>query len=346
LRFNYEYHPNNGGPLSLEVIDSLDPKTAVNTLLSKTERGKPGDVGRDLRGLVGAWMYRNTRLESQKLGQGRSKTISISQNQNSTNGVDDTGWQDVNEWLVSTSLNDFPLAADVVEQWAGPQDADLGSYGNQEDSLSRDDQMNLVRHYGQACLAVVYATPDTGTEAVARSRCVLSRVATLLEIDGPSVLSIYDDCLPTLDLDLSFLSEQSGYSLLHNSLIQPLNPLTCPNNQSVSFLDAILVSIRTLNDLGHSISCRTAVDICLFSGDDIQSLELHFVLEKLRKVSKTGRNWRDTRRQLLWLRNWRGEPEFGEADKQCRAGHGLFWRVSLFFLEKEILKALLAGKRK
>ncbi|KAK2801226.1 hypothetical protein FQN51_005541 [Onygenales sp. PD_10] len=347
LRFNYEYHCENDVALSLEIIQSLDSGSAVNILLSKTDRrDRGGDVGRDLRGLVGPWMYGNARSKRRKLNRlERSGSISIFDDQKDPSArTRCSGWQDVNEWLLSTSIRDFPLAVEAVEQWSGPQDIDLGGYNDQGTSTPVEDGEQIAFSYGQAALAAIYATTEATPETLDGSCRILSRIASLLEIDGHSVLRIYENGLEPLNLDLTPLSDISRGAILQNALLERSNPLTFPTTQSISFIDAILVSIRTLASFGHTISCRAATDISLLASDEMQLSELSNVFESLQQEHKNGRDWRKTRLQLLWLRDWGYSDSLGN-DIKPRAGHGLFWRVPLALLERDILKALLNARQ-
>ncbi|KAK2861353.1 hypothetical protein FQN49_004295, partial [Arthroderma sp. PD_2] len=152
LRFNYEYHPDNEGALSLELIESLDSRSAVNILLAAAERReKGGDVGRDLKGLIGPWMYGHIRSKRRKLDEdGTDSSIALP----------DAGWQDVNEWILSTSIRDFHLAIEAVEQWSGPEDINLGDYDGLQDSDPSADTEGLMSRYAQAGLASIYALSE------------------------------------------------------------------------------------------------------------------------------------------------------------------------------------------
>ncbi|ODH19658.1 hypothetical protein ACO22_06162 [Paracoccidioides brasiliensis] len=347
VRFNYEYHCENDVSLSLEIIQSLDSESAVNILLSKTDRcDKGGDVGRDLRGLVGSWMYGHARSKRRRLNHlEHSGSIGIFDNQNSSRGSRTSGWQDVNEWLLSTSIRDFPLAVEAVEQWSGPQDMDLGGYSDHGEPVLSDEETELALNYGQAALAAIYAATETTSETLDGSCRILCRIASLLEIPGHSVLHIYEKELYPLNLDLTSLSDISRGAILQNALLDPFNPLTYPTSQSISFIDAILVSIRTLIGFGHGISCRTAADISLLASDEMQLSEFRRVLGTLHQDHKTGLDWRKIRLQLLWLRNWGLSDQSRKNDAKSRAGHGLFWRIPLVLLEGDILKAMLNARQ-
>ncbi|PGG96654.1 hypothetical protein GX51_07733 [Blastomyces parvus] len=347
LRFNYEYHYENGVELSLEIIESLDSGSAVNILLSKTDRrDRGGDVGRDLRGLVGPWMYGHARSKRRKLNQlQHSGSIAIFENRNPSDVSERSGWQDVNEWMLSTSIRDFPLAVEAVEQWGGPEDIDFGGYNKPEGLVPTHADTQLALNYGQAALAAIYATTEATPETLDGSCRILSRIASLLDIPGHSILRIFENDLEPLNLDLTALSDVSRAAILQNALLEHSNPLTSPNPHTIAFTDAILVSIRTLNSFGHAISCRGAADICLLANDEMQLAELRSVLETLQRDHKTGRDWRKIRLQLLWLRYWGYSVHTEEREAKPRPGHGLFWRVPLVLLEGDVLKAMLNARQ-
>lgn len=295
LRFNYEFYQEKT-PLVLDDVDIFDPFRAVNTFLSAIDHYC---VGRDLRCLVGPWMYNRQRWKT------------------------GSGWQEVNEWLVRISQKDFDLATDVVDQWAGPGDVDLGGYA--EHTPERGE----VEAYAQAAMAVVYAAVDDA--AVLDQSClILSKVATLLRVND---LQIHNLELEPLSLDLGSIPGASRTSLLRNMLLYPSNALTVPSITTVRFLDAILASARTLTTLGRRLSVRQTVDVCLLSNEERQLVEFSMLIESL-KHSKNLEWWR-IREQFLWLRDW-GSPD--------RTGHGLYWRVPLDVLEKETLQAMLLAK--
>ncbi|EEQ83778.1 protein transporter Sec39 [Blastomyces dermatitidis ER-3] len=347
LRFNYEYHCENGVELSLEIIESLDSGSAVNVLLSKTDRReRGGDVGRDLRGLVGPWMYGHARSKRRKLNQlEHSGSIAIFDNRNPSSVSDRTGWQDVNEWILSTSIRDFHLAVEAVEQWAGPEDIDFGGNNKPQGLVSLDADNQLALNYGQAALAAIYATTEATPETLDGSCRILYRIASLLEIPGHSILRIFENDLEPLNLDLTALSDVSRGAILQNALLERSNPLTFPTTHTIAFTDAILVSIRTLNSFGHAMSCRGAANICLLASDEMQLSELRSVFETLQRDHKTGRDWRKIRSQLLWLRDWGYSVQPEEREAKSSPGHGLFWRVPLVLLEGDVLKAMLNARQ-
>lgn len=342
LRLNYEYYPNRGETMSMEVLESMDDKRAVNVLLSMANPGKDNtDLVKNLRGLVGPWMYGSGRPKRRKLSlAARRNSISTSQDDTISHRTNASGWHEVNEWLLSRSQVDYDRVVGAFANWNGPEDVDLGGYEKENETLPGDEGATLRKRYGQAGLAVVYANPDTSKRALEGSFQVISSVAKLLELEE-HLVTVTGPSLPDLSFDMDSISSTSKASLLQNALLTPSNPLTSPTSQSVSFLSALLLSLRTLGELGHSISCKAAANICLHSSDETQLLELRNVVETMAKHGRTGLDWRKVREQLLWLRDWRGKPP-AEENVQSREYHGLFWRVSRDVVETEVLKAMLA----
>ncbi|KAF3491681.1 uncharacterized protein GIQ15_01198 [Arthroderma uncinatum] len=327
LRFNYEYHPDNEGALSLELIESLDSRSAVNILLSAVERHeKGGDVGRDLKGLIGPWMYGHVRSKRRKLDED-SADVSIA--------LVDEGWQDVNEWILSTSIRDFHLAIEAVEQWSGPEDINLGDYDGVQCEEPSADTERLVNRYAQAGLASIYALSEGGYGLISGASRILSRVADFIHFNDQ--LQISNTSLHPVSLDISTLQNVSPQHFLHNVLLNPSNPLTYPTKQSVSFTDAILVSIRILDKYGRWMSPRAAAELMLLGHADAQLFELRKLLETLNHQHPPQKDWSQIRDSLLWLHSWGGSTK-------SKTPRGLFWRVQPQKLEREILTAFLMAK--
>lgn len=345
VRFNYEYHPNKNRPLSLELLESLDSKSAVNTLLSHAERlEKGGNVDRDLRGLVGPWIYGHQRSKRRKLN-GDARPAAGTKAEVSQDDVESSGWQDVNEWLLSTSMRDFPLVVEAVIRWDGPRDADLGGYDDPKSIIPEDIEQALTLSYGKAALAAIYTLTDCDTDTLEGACRILSKIASLLQVEGHSTLHIHNDELLPISPN-TIPSDTCRRNFLHNALLEPTNPLTRPSYKSVNFLDAILVSVRVLNGFGHSIPPRHAAETCLLGNDESQLLELREVLEILKRESKRSRNLNQVREQLLWLRNWGVEPKSASDNGYLASHGGLFWRISSSRFEKEILNVMLMARGK
>ncbi|KAE8391307.1 Sec39 domain-containing protein [Aspergillus alliaceus] len=341
LRLNYEYYPSQDETFSLEILESMDSHTALNILLSMTGAEKNNmDLVKNLRGLVGPWMYGRNRSKRRRLNQAaEANTISPPQDSTQQQNNNISGWQYVNEWLLARSHVDYESTVNAFLSWNGPNDADLGGYEEKSQRLDGDVLDDLNIRYGQSGLAVVYTTSDTSKPCLEGSVKILIRVAQLLNLEEYLFFTTDSSALPSVMFDASQISSSSRVSLLQNALLVASNPLTCPSASSVSFLSAILISISILTELGHSITCRAAANICLHSTQDIQLLELRNVISSIVRQTKSSHVWKDVRQQILWLQHWgSGKADGKENSSNC---HGLFWRVSNDVVEAEILKALL-----
>ncbi|KAL4871753.1 hypothetical protein BDV12DRAFT_163777 [Aspergillus spectabilis] len=332
LRLNYEYYPNQSKTCSMETLESLDNHTATNILLSMTgSRKDDTDLIKNLRGLVGPWTYGNNRPRRQRFSQAaRQNSISLSQ------AVQDSGWEYVNEWLLSRSLVDPEAVVGAFVNWDGPEDVDFGGYVDEQENLPSDQLDQLRYRYGQTGLAVIYQSPEVSLDGSIR---VLNRVGTLLGLDGSTFITSDSSVLPSVQFDAGSIQSASRATLFQNALLVPTNPLTYPSPSSISFLSGLLLSLRTLAELGHSIPCRTATNICLHSNEDMQLFELRGVMASIAQQTKPCRDWKTVRQTLLWLRDWKSETDRpAESYPSC---HGLFYRVPLNIVEAEILKVLL-----
>ncbi|KAI9934269.1 hypothetical protein MW887_005343 [Aspergillus wentii] len=340
LRLNYEYYPSRDETFTLDMIESMDGQTAINVLLSMTgPRADSMDLVNNLRGLVGAWIHGSNRSKRRRLNEAaQQSSISLPQDEVYRPTKGGAHWQCVNEWLLLRSLVDRDSVVSAFAHWDGPEDVDLGGY-EKEQQAEDEDIADLRLRYGQAGLAVIYTNPDPSKSALEGSIQIITRIAKLLDLDQSSTIP-GDSELPTVTFDAGPISSTSRASLLPNALLASSNPLTHPSTSSISFLGAILISLQTLNELGHPIPCRTAANICLNSNEDMQLSELRSVVTSITNQTRSGRNWGKIRQQLLWLRDWQAD----HSERKDQGYHGLFWRVPRHVVETEILKALLEAR--
>ncbi|KAL4896621.1 Sec39 domain-containing protein [Aspergillus ambiguus] len=339
LRLNYEYYTSQDETFSLDILESMDDSTAINVLLSMTSSHQNSmDLVRNLRGLLGPWMFGSNRSKRRRLNKTAQQTsITLPQDESPSQKGASAGWQSVNEWLLSRSLIDHESVVSAFVHWDGPEDVDLGGYNEESEQMSNDESRRLRIRYGQSGLAVVYANSDTSAPCLDGSFQILTRVARILGLEESCLQD--NSALPDVTFDPSQVSSSSRVSLLQNSLLSVSNPLTSPSAESVTFLNAILLSLRALSELGHPIPCRTAANICLHSNDEAQMLELRSVIASMVKQTRSPRDWRKSRQQLLWLRDWQGDQS--QSKENLPVCHGLFWRVPRNAIEAEVLKALL-----
>ncbi|ODM23827.1 hypothetical protein SI65_01416 [Aspergillus cristatus] len=337
LRLNYEYYPDQDGSFTLDVIESMDDQTAVNVLLSMTGSHSDNmDLVKNLRGLIGPWIHGSNRSKRRRLNKAAEReSVTITQEPYRPRTASHAAWGPVNEWLLSRSLVDLESVVGAYTDWNGPQDVDLGCYGDVNEQYQGDELADLQARHGQSGLAVVYANSDTSRPTLDGCVQIVTRIAQQLGFEG----SIFDSPLPTVTYDTNTISSTSRASLLQNALLVSSNPLTRPSATSISFLSANLSSLEILTELGHPVTCRAAANMCLHNSEDAQLLDLRSVIASTTRNTRSGHDWMKIRQQLLWLHNWQVE----EAQTE-RSYHGLFWRVPRDVVETEILKALLEVK--
>jgi hypothetical protein len=171
---------------------------------------------------------------------------------------------------------------------------------------------------------------------------IVTRVAQLLNLQDSMFVVHKDSALPSVTFDAGEIPSTSRVTLLQNALLLSSNPLTLPSSSSVSFLSALLLSLQVLHELGVSIPCRQAANLCLHSTEDMQLAELRSTVSSIAKLATPGRDWKKTREQLLWLRDWHAKQSDQTLDRPpC---HGLFWKVPRDTVETEVLRALLEAK--
>lgn len=344
LRLNYEFYGNREEHISFEAIESMDDQAAINILLSLiSEQENSMDLVNNLKGLIGPWLYGSSRSKRRRLNEAaQQNSISFIQGSEKPQPTELAGWQHVNEWLVSRSLVDHETVVSAFRNWDGPSDVDLGGYEKPGEQSADDKTKDLQVRYGQSGLAVVYAHADSSLAVLEGSFEVLTRVAKLLDLEDSLYLST-NEVLPSVHYETEPISSTSRAFLLQNSLLRPTNPLTKPSPSSISFLSALLLSLRILTELGHLVPCRVAANMCLHSTMEMQLAGFKSAVESTVKQPRPHQDWPMIRQKLLWLRDWQVE-HLESAWDEPSAYQGLFWRIPRETVETEILKALLAAK--
>ena len=346
LRLDYEYYPQLGASYSLEDFERLDGSIAIQSLLSKAaQQNAETDgraIGRDIRGLVGPWMYGETTRKRRKLSNGRRRRSLIS----GACATDDgslseeeqlgSGWLPVNEWLVNLGLRDFPRAVDAITQWDGPRDVDYGQWGAGTRPIEEEETQVQTQRYSQAGLAALYITNDSSLETIIGAHRVLLQSAKLVNLDEPPDLKRSDTPMAS-GISRMYLESLSPAHLLHNALLRSQNPLTSPTVSAISLINLILTSCYKLSNLGNIKTSRNVAELVLFGTEADQSAELKKTLYTLKAEKMDEKRWASIRRQMLWLQNWEHQPNGGEEPR------GVFSKIAKTELEVELLRAMLEG---
>lgn len=349
LRFNFEYYPQSAEVTTLEDIEQMNDSDGISFLLSKTATPEhaqgdgPNHVGRDLRGLVGPWMYGDGNRKRRKLRRNSERS---GQNIQPLSEKDDTveekcrGWEEVFKWLTSQATTSWNIAVQGIEDWDGPGDVDFGGYEAGSGTwLEEEEQAFLERRYARAALACAYLIPESSVEAMKGIHRILARIIALLDYDR----------IPTLDAAASLLSPvptvvsevQSSEHIRHirRGLLEESNILTTPSESATAFLHACLISAFILTRAGHKCSISRACEMALAQDKREQTAELHLLIHAIGPSTANNKQWIRTRNEILWLRDW-GAEELSDSDT-AQQGRGLFGTIRKDALEAEILKLLL-----
>lgn len=348
LRLDYEYYPYNGPTHSLEAFEALAGNNAIDSLLSeaaqKSDEETKSKLDRDLRGLVGPWMYGTKTRKRRKLGPGRARTSSAVQYQvdrgQDIDGVAQTsgGWAHINEWLLELSLRDFPRAVEAMAQWDGPRDVDYGQWDDDVRPVEEAALQTLTAHYAQAGLAMIYTADDSTASTLEGLLQILHRVAKLMGLHIPPPITV-ENPSENAEISLEFFDTLSRTHLLHNSLLRARNPFTAPTELSMRLSYLLLESSCILESLGSSLSCKSLAEQSLFGNEADQIAELRKLLYRLQGKPKDQEKWTLALYQIRWLRDWKSEKQ--GLEQESHPSLGVFCRVKKTDLEDELLKALL-----
>ncbi|KAG9996978.1 secretory pathway Sec39, partial [Aureobasidium melanogenum] len=255
---------------------------------------------------------------------------------------DKTGhdWEYVFEWMVHNAANNFPLVTNLIEEWDGPGDVDLGGFHNPQDYLDDDTQAKLERQYAQAAFACCYAAEADTPETIDGAHGILVRLAQLLDFEPPPELATSVKQLPKVDKHAELLhATESTIYLEPDVLLRPEHPLASPRLETYMLLQMMVYSAYQLNGLGHSISILNVAKLRFFSDEDEQlSLLLKVVHGLAAKGKRDEQQWQYDYDKLIWLWNWNIELE-----DQGRRGAGIFGRIEKTVIERELLKVLISS---
>lgn len=341
IRLEYEFYPEDGPNYSLEAFEALSGNSAINALLSKAAKNsdekKNFELGRDLRCIVGPWMYGENTRRLRRLNSVQLRRGSII---SETEGLAQTfsGWSSVNEWLLRLADREFLRAVRAFLQWDGPQDVDYGQW----DDILPPEEKEILRsnntQYAQIGVGFLYTACSCSVEILKILHEVLQKVAKLMGLRGLPDLTTQDQT-DALDIPLEFLESITKTHLLHNSLLWSHNPLTTPTDVSLGLSYLVLESSYILETLGSSLNCKMVAELSLFGNEAEQKSELHKLLHQLQAKPRDEDMWNLARRQIRWLRDWSYTKE--SPDQRSQPSPGVFSRVRLVDLEEELLIGFL-----
>lgn len=351
LRLSYEYHPKTTTLTSISSFERLDNEVGITLLLSETkpETGQKGVVGRDLRGLVGPWMYGDSRLKRRRLRKSSPLNAErITPLDEAPIASERYGcWEDVFRWITEQAqgITSWATAVQAIDQWDGPGDVDLGGYEDGTEWLDEDDQQYLERRYARSALAAAYLIPEASVDALVGVHQILCRIIVFLDLDRIPTLEASGALLiPVEGLDNMYSRKDAAF--LRNGLLDEVNTLTKPHEMSLKFLHAVLISAYLMTKEGSSMTVRRAAELALRQDEADQMSEFRSLL--LFDEGRPGNRgddkfWIRIRNGVLWLRSWGSEELVENGD--ARSGRGIFGKLSCQVIEIAVLKGLLSNNR-
>ncbi|GAB7353128.1 hypothetical protein MBLNU459_g3666t1 [Dothideomycetes sp. NU459] len=360
LRLGYEYYPSRESQFTMADFEEIDGERGIELLLSSATSVKhqvtsptdsEGTIGRDLRGLVGPWMYGNTERKRRRLNRTKEEEHADLSGPSSRSafieleGVseeDKTGhdWEYAFAWMVRKATDNFPLITNAIEDWDGPGDVDLGGYGDGKPYLDKDTQSKLERQYAQAAFASCYAVTEDTSDAIDGAHGILCRLAQILNFEPPPELATSVQELPAIDNHAELLHKASSTMFLEpHMLLTPNHPLTTPKLETYMLLQMLVYSAYQLSGLGHKISIVNVAKLRFFSDEAEQLVLLQKILHGLAARGKRDdQKWLFNYNTIVWLWDWNIET-----DGPTKRGAGILGNIKKSTLEKEMLKVLVSS---
>ncbi|KAF2151037.1 Sec39-domain-containing protein [Myriangium duriaei CBS 260.36] len=351
LRLRTEYYPalDLAAELSLEEFDKIDGKSGAALLLSGADKTiheitspveSTGTITRDLRGLVGPWLYGHNAIDQwQQNGIKGEKEQGAVRGANGDKFADHTthSWEPVFDWLLRRAVHDFPLVTSAIEYWDGPKDVDLTDRVDKTELMTESEVQALQRRYAQLGFAACFAVQANSSDAVNGAHGVLTRLADLLDFEPPPDLATSVDQLPRVDDHISKIETESSYLLDLDHLMDDNHTLTSPSLPAFMFLQMLVYSAYQLSGLGHNISILNVAKMRMFSSADDQMALLKRLLHGLTQNGKRDEHdWMADRGRIMWLWDWNIH-----GDGSTENGDGALGRIRREDLDKEIVTALL-----
>lgn len=323
LRLRDEYNPDTTASLSLQDLETASGEPGVNFLLQfATRTGTSDNVSRDLRDVVSPWV-RGAKSSKRRRISAPGKEQLLQQG---------TNWNDVNEWLVSTSRTNYDLIAATFQKWNGPPPENGSSDVTALDEGDKDAMLAYIK----TAFALVYISDETGDDdhRITHKQAILGRAAQLAQLMPPS----FETALPDIP-DLSHMQNATRSDLLENALLSSNNQLTNPSTDNIDFLHGVLSTQVLLNTFKLKNSTRSVASTALFESEEKQKQELRTILNQIPRLTRSNFPWPEIRARLRWLQSWSTHESVSASPSPT----AFFGRVAVEFLELEIVNAILAA---
>jgi hypothetical protein len=360
LRFEYEYYRQDQRTYTLNQVELADNaqgpeiwlSDSLNSQLSKEgdgrRRGNGGEynnLARDLRCMVGPWMYGERERKRRRLNREITKS-DLADGNNDAKSQDTTtalegsrhAWSPTFNYLIQTASQNLPAVTEVFEHWRGAVDTDLGGYDNHMHYMA-DEEEELARKYIQTGFSSIYAAENNDTETISAAYGIISTIAPLMRFhtlpDIQSQLDNLSSLTPPITESFDHLQKSD---LDRDTFLDAKNSLTSKEAQSFALVRHLILSASVLSNFGHPITISGTLKIKFFLDREEQSSLFQKILHFLTTSQRLSRSaWPGARLKLLWLWGW------GSETSKPENGQGIFGKISRSSLEKDILEALVSS---
>jgi hypothetical protein len=375
-RVNFKFYPKDPIGEAIGEFGQREGKEGMEILLARSLKkstdadDESSNVARDMKSLVGPWMYGHTERKRRKLGlekqrqhtqqeggadekdkSGKEDDLSEGVRKIALDGVsekDKTGhdWEHAYYWMVQNAQENFQHITQLIEDWDGPSDVDFGGYekGEHRPYLDDDVQRKLELQYAQAAFASCYAAQSSSKETIQGAHGVLARLAELLDFLPPPDLATSVESLPRVEQHATSLDEsQTLQDLLPDRLLAPEHPLTTPRMETYMLLQMHVYTAYQLDSLGYTASLVDVARIQFYGTAESQLVVLQKMLRGLAAPGKSDdTDWTACRNKLVWLWNWGIDPDNMAANN----GAGVLGKIAKADFEAEMLKVFTETSRK
>lgn len=369
LRMEVEYYPEDERlAMPLTTFENAEGRQGVDLLLSKCtqQQTQPdresarNNVCRDIKGLVGPWMYGHDERVRRKqplarsgtpekkaaknddaVGDATERMRKISLDGISANDFIGHDWEHMFRWMVHHAAQDFDIIARAIDGWDGPGDIDLGGYEREgRQYLDESVQQKLELQYAQVAFASCYVANADTDDTIKDAHSILARLAELLDFIPPPDLATSVDALPKIERHVTKLDQSASVSdLLPDALRRPEHPLTTPRMETYMLLQMMVYSAYQFSGLGYPLSLINVAKLHFYSTSDEQLVVLRKILHGLGQsgARKDDAQWTADRAKLLWLWNWGIEID----EDHPSEGPGVLGKVDKNVFEEEMLKTFV-----
>ena len=310
LRLQYDYYPDAKDVITLKEIENLSLSGGVPTLLQYAKRQRDSDdLARDLEQVVSPWVHGSSRAKRRKV-DGHAKGHEVEEQ---------TSWDPVYDWLLSSGMADFKFSAKAYVSWPGPAE--------------NEESTSDPARYAKTGLGMIYGCPETSADALAICEQVLGKAAGLVDVPSPDLSQPEPDILIASNL----LKDLSEADLMTKSLRQSSNRLTLANSDSIQLLFGLLRTAKILSKFGFPWLISDLARVCIFGSERRHKDELRRLLEHIHLQTRKEIDWQSIRRQILWLHSWTKNQRLHQNPTQP----AFLTRLALNYIEIQLVDAML-----